>query len=423
MSKQGLAESRERFNGTIAPRLAAIAGVPTRWKGRGSSRFAYFADDSRFIVVAGEQEGEETDLALAYGLTYRGRLSLILVIPEQRAFSTLQRAPWFADDVRPSIWIHDGESAEMRTLPSRKDTISCVSTVLKAGQDFADELRRAATAIYLRERSRDVFDLVEWATKNQLLDPGHRKGERAWHCMGQKVLSIKGTEGGLNVRGGIHFSADTTATAFVKTGETLTVRAFEKVKASVEEGIEARLCGDRFTRPDEHWLQAVIRRDPSLVGVEQPALRELPAWRPRAASSVPPKTGATSSHWGRGYIDLVGVDGHGDLRLVETKLAENEDDRLILQGLDYYIWARAYEDILQTRLGTPRKSELQVHYVVGDASDGKIRVSRFTAAQANGLHSDVPWWFQTVRNWFHPDENTYPIESKLLPPRVVPRSE
>src|SRR5437879_13122547 len=127
-------------------------------------------------------------------------------------------APGCADDGLPSIWIHEGESAELRRRPSRKDTISCVSTLLRAGQDFADELRRAATAIYLRERSRDIFDLVEWATKNQLLEPGHRKGEPAWHCMGQKVLSIKGTDGGLNIRGGIHWSADPTAPDFATTG-------------------------------------------------------------------------------------------------------------------------------------------------------------------------------------------------------------
>ena len=64
--------------------------------------------------------------------------------------------------------------------------------------------------------------------------------------------------------------------------------------------------------------QAVIRRDPAIAGVEQPALRALPAWRPRS----------NRQGVGRGYIDLAGLDGNGNVRIVETKLATNADDLL-----------------------------------------------------------------------------------------------
>jgi len=35
---------------------------------------------------------------------------------------------------------------------------------------------------------------------------------------------------------------------------------------------------------------------------------------------------------------------------VETKLASNQDDLLVFQGLDYYVWARAYREVLVRRL-------------------------------------------------------------------------
>ena len=81
----------------------------------------------------------------------------------------------------------------------------------------------------------------------------------------------------------------------------------------------------------------MLRRDPSLVGVESPALREVPAWRP---------AGAVDS-FGRGFIDLLGLDGHGDIRIVEAKLAKSSDDMTLMQGIDYHVWAHAYRDALQ----------------------------------------------------------------------------
>jgi hypothetical protein len=142
-------------------------------------------------------------------------------------------------------------------------------------------------------------------------------------------------------------------------------------------------------RPDEHWLQAVIRRNPGLVGVEQPALRELPAWRPGGDGSAQSR--------GRGYIDLLGVDGHGDIRVVETKLASNTDDLLVCQGLDYYIWALAYRRILIGRLGAPDRAAFEIHYVIGDTADGKIHRSGYLPPQARNLDSAVRWRFQAVQ--------------------------
>ena len=63
------------------------------------------------------------------------------------------------------------------------------------------------------------------------------------------------------------------------------------------------------------------------------------------------------------------MDGHGDIRVVETKLASNPDDLLVCQGLDYYIWAQAYRQTLIGRLGVPDQAGFEIHYVIGDTTD------------------------------------------------------
>jgi hypothetical protein len=403
-----LQEDRKKFNAQTAPRLAKRVGFSKRWTGHGSERFAYFFDDERLAVVAGPQEGSQVDLAFARGLEQRGSRRLVLILPEDHAFATLQRAPWFRADARPEVYLHDGVTTHGCDLPTRDETVRRLAAKHEGSPEV--ELRKATTPAYLGACSDAVYDLVEWATKEPLLDAGHRRGERSWHCMGQKVLSIKGTTIGLAITAGIHYgkTADAPIPVAINKGESLEPAQLAAIKTRVVEGIRARLIGSPpIHRPDEHWLQAVIRRDPSLVGVEQPALRELPAWRPAGDGNA--------QSWGRGYIDLLGVDGHGDIRVVETKLSGNTDDLLVCQGLDYYIWAQAYRRILIDRLGAPDRAVFEIHYVIGDTTDGRIHRSSYLPTQARSLDSAVRWRFQTVHNWFGRPAKPGSPSSKLFP--------
>jgi hypothetical protein len=412
-TRMTLEEERERFNSVDAPTLAGIAKGASPWKG-GSSRFRYFRDDRRFIVIAGAQEGRDVDLALALGLSYREGRRLVLVLPEKHAFATLQRASWLAREHQPVVYLHNGSAAERIKLPSRDETVTRLKAV-KPGLSPQQELRAAATPKHLGHvKSAAVHDLVEWATKHTSLDAGHRRGERSWHCMGQRVLYITSTAAGVRVTAGIHYSKsnDAPEPTIAMSGQALTQLQIAQVKQQVEAGIEARLHGSPpIHRPDEHWLQAVIRQDPSLVGVEQPALREVPAFRPHSGGD---------KAWGRGYIDLLGLDGHGDIRIVETKLSENVDDLLIFQGLDYYLWAQAYSDVLTTRLGAPRAAAFEIHYVIGDTADGKIHVSRHAAAQVRSLDPKIRWRFQTVHGWYGDPNAAAKPRSALLAPEKLP---
>jgi hypothetical protein len=402
-----VAEARAEFNLHAAPLLANQVGVTPPWKSSGTQRFSCFEDEKGFLVVAGSQEGSEVDLAFALGLSYRGQRQLLLALPKEHAFATLQRAPWFNAEARPKIYLHDGVTAEAASMPNQSATRDRVGAV-KPGKSPADELRDAATPKHLGNGSDGVYALVEWATTHPLLDAGHRRGERAWQTMGQKVLSMKAVTGGVAVTAGIHYTKldEVPEPTKVIHGGHLSSRQLATIQKQVEAGIDARLAGPPpIHRPDEHWLQAVIRQDPSLVGVEQPALREVPAWRPDGDGD--------SKSWGRGYIDLLGVDGHGDIRIVETKLADNADDLLVFQGLDYYIWALAYRDVIVERLGAPKRSALEIHYVIGDSTDGKIHMSKHVGAQVRSLDPSIRWRFQTIHNWYGDPRTPARTTSKL----------
>ena len=231
------------------------------------------------------------------------------------------------------------------------------------------------------------------------------------------MLSIKRSAGGLVIRAGVHYTkADQAPQPFkvTKSGQ-LDPKVVEEIKRLVLEGVRARNEGtDAIHRADEHWLQSVIRRDPSLVGVEQPALREVPAWRPRRSVDDP------STMWGRGFIDLLGVDGHGDIRIVETKIADNQDDLLILQGLDYFVWTKQYKEALVSRLGASKNAELEIHYVVGADKDGKAPLSPFAPALVNNLDPCISWRFQVVRDWYPRNGRPRPVTSELFAAGVLP---
>ena len=123
-------------------------------------------------------------------------------------------------------------------------------------------------------------------------------------------------------------------------------------------GCEQRLNGVAH-KGDEHWLQAVLPRHPRTLGLEQPVLRELAAWRPRGSArnkqGVPPGRG-------RGFVDLAGLDATGSLLLVETKLGG--DHMLVLQGLDYLIWAEANRARLTSRLDCRPDVPIEIAYCV-----------------------------------------------------------
>jgi len=213
------------------------------------------------------------------------------------------------------------------------------------------------------------------------------------------VLTIQRAGTDIQVTAGIHYTSDEQAPqpVTIPAGATMADHTLTDIQDRVTTAITHRRSGESpIHRPDEHWLQAVIRRSPRLVGVEQPALREIPAWRP---ADSPAK-------WGRGFIDLLGRDGHGNIRIIETKLASNQDELLVLQGLDYYLWATVFRKVLQTQLTTHDNAHLEIHYVLGEAPGKTTSLPPVTLALALALSPEIRWHFHTVTDWY--GENSKP---------------
>jgi hypothetical protein len=390
-----VAISRSVFNREVAPSL--LEG--DRFNGP-STRFVWGHSESGVTVVAGPAEGRYCDLALAYGLTVAGGRELRLVLPERQAGATLHRLAWLTPPggVRVETHARNGRLLKPRRIPSRAEALKAYLSLVTAAHHKKDgletEFRQATVPHHLRYRSAWVAPLVDAVAAREEIDPAHLKGERAWHCRGQKLLRLTRTSAGVRVEAGI--MRDDLKCQFEITGP-LTQDEFELARRHVEDGVARRLGDDPdFHKPDEHWLQAVLRRNAHLVGLEARVLREVPAWRRRGALDL-----RARSAWGRGYIDLLGVDPHGNVQVVETKLATYDDPMFILQGLDYLMYCEAYRKPITRRLDVREDAPIGIKYVVGAPDGRQLRMSRFAPAQLCALPSDLAYEVLTLTDWFH----------------------
>lgn len=328
-----------------------------------------------------------------------GKRLLRLVLAEGWHEPTLHRWAWLRDDLPLQVWVHNGATATPVNRPSREHT--------KALVQGAEE-----PALHLQERTTWIESLMRWAGQQPDLDAAHRRDVRAWQCRGQRVLRIRRTSEGLDVLAGIDWGANSPHPTPdpISLPAPMTPEQEQTARELVLAGCEQRLSGVAH-REDEHWLQAVLRRHPSVLGLEQPVLRELPAWRPsgQAGTKQPQPRG-------RGFVDLAGLDATGTLLLVETKLGT--DDMLILQGLDYLIWAEANRERLTQRLDCHPGVPFEIAYCVGGKDGSTPSWSARTSAQLAALADDIRWHVQEVTRWAE-DAPT----SQRHPLRTFPRPE
>jgi hypothetical protein len=402
--------TRREFNRRFAPSFAgrgeAIDGP--------SARFFWAQDDRTLTVVAGPAEGRDCDLALAYGLTVADGRELRLVLPEEQSGATLHRLAWLepASRVHVDTYARVTSAPERRRPPSRASANESYRSLLSSAQarktGFETEFRTATVPVHLLDRSAWVAPLVAAVAAREDIDPAHRKGERSWHCRGQKVLRLTRTNQphpGVRVEAGI--MREGLKCEFVLHGPISPSQLSEALH-HVEDGVRRRLTpGSEFHRADEHWLQAVLRRNPHLVGLESRTLREVPAWRRRGSLGLSPRQLA----WGRGYIDLLGVDPHGTVQIVETKLAKNDDPMFILQGLDYLMYCEAYRGPITRRLDVHEKAPFALTYTLGAPEGSGLKLSRFAPEQLAALPDRVPWRVLTLTGWAH--EPMRPAEAQV----------
>lgn len=379
------AQRRAHFAEAHADGLAGQVGaVPSTRQPNGpgrSPRYVWFSQPDALTLVVGDQERGHVDTALAIGLSQRGDRALRLVLPRGWHEPTLHRWPWLRDELPLEVWAHAGGEAIPQPRPTREAT----KELAVSGEE---------PALHLGTRTGWVENLMRWAGDQPELDPAHRQSTRAWQCRGQRVLRIARTGPGLTVVAGIDWGQDSphqTPQPLQLSGPLLPAD-LNKVIDQVRAGCEQRLVGVA-RKADEHWLQAVLRRQPGVLGLEQPALRELPAWRPAGSQGV--RTGAARS---RGFVDLAGLDATGTLTLVETKLGG--DDMLTLQGLDYLIWAEANRARLTDRLDCSRHVPFEIAYCVGGKPGGAPAWSGHALPQLQAVAPDLRWHVQEITGWF-----------------------
>src|SRR4029077_7804054 len=108
-----------------------------------SSLCDFFADEHHLVVVARPDVDQTTaDLALAWGLAYRGDRQLSVVLPAHRATPTLVRVPWLLPPVRvyPHVYGVVSETVSLtgaQSIAAVRDHMWDVSKVAALG-DKAD---------------------------------------------------------------------------------------------------------------------------------------------------------------------------------------------------------------------------------------------------------------------------------------------
>ena len=136
----------------------------------------------------------------------------------------------------------------------------------------------------------------------------------------------------------------------------------------------------------------------SSSGLRAAPLREVPVRRPV----------------GYGYIDLLGAGKDGRIRVIETKLGPFE--RLVVQGLDYWIWATANAPDLAEWLDLPADAGIDIEYVVAEKTPGHGVIGSYTSGQAEAIQGSIRWRFTTIRDW----RGSHAPTVERLPLRTMP---
>lgn len=381
---------------------AGASAVSTAFKSphRLSTRFHFFGDDGTLTVVAkptGTQK--DVDHGLAYGLAHHQDRDLVLVLPAGMEAPTLSRVPWL--DVPVFVWTYDPSDAAAQprqvAIPSRAEVLAGFSDALETSEHR------------LAERAEWVARLAAWADANPDLVPAHRKTYHCWQCHGRAVLKIHRHRRGVAVRAGVQYSKQPIAFDEVL-GSAMSSVQFDAVVHAVGRAVADRL-GGKDVDDVEHRLQARLAAHPGALGLTHME-REFPAYRPG----------------GRSYIDFLGKDRAGRIHVVETKVAG--DEMLVLQALDYYIWACAHRSELAEHLSLEPHADVAVDFVVARQSTNQAFLGRYTPPQLEALDRSIDWRVHTVEAWSDGDltvvpwpKKSFPPEKRISPPRYALRVE
>ncbi len=361
-------------------------------------------NEDRLVVLAGAQE-KQTDLdkALAFGLAWLGDRDLVVVLPEHGESPSVQRSAFFSRNIR--IFTHN-DTTLTEVPPLTQDEVFAL---------YKDPL--VTSVLDLKDREIWVADLLTWADSHPDLQSAHRPSYLAWHCLGRLVLRICRVRGGLEISAGVHagVSSEKYAQQITKVIKSaLGATDDEQLRDAATEAIRRRINGDDLGHR-EHFLQARLFDHAAMIGLKPGSVsREFPCMR--LGSHSEPR---------RAYIDLIGLDTRSVCHLVEAKIGG--DEMLVLQGLDYYIWANAHQKQLADHFGVKSEMQFALDFVVS-AKDGGKAIGPYTAPQAAALDGGIRWQFHEVSDWLdgtptvsHYRRRTVPGPPTSIEPVAPPR--
>ncbi len=358
--------SRQRYEFArhhAAPLAAAALGstaVPYRSERSVSLRTVLFSDrhDECLVVVVGDHEPtDKVELAVPYGLEHLGDRDLLLVVPAGTEWPLVARLPWL--DVHARVFTHhDGEVVE-QPLPARADVLAAVEgTVAVPGYTLG-----AAQEGW-------VDELTAWADGHPRLAATHRSSYASWQVDGRQALRIERIGGGR-----VRITAGAGPFTLVEEidGPLLDPHPFRE---AVRRAIAERTGGDD-TGNLEHRFQSRIADLPTdrRLGLD-PLVPEFPATRPRVGGNS------------RGSIDFLGVDADRTLHVVETKVGA-KDPLVVLQALDYWIWATANRTALADEYDADPERAVIADVVVLPAG-GRELLERHNLSVLERLSRSVP---------------------------------
>lgn len=370
-------QRRAAFRDAVPPILDALGlpRDPLRTPGwRQSNRFTFTGNEHTVVVSGGAQEGRETDLALAYGLGLARRdQELVLVLPGEHAGATSRRAAWLRQPLR--LFTHNGINPVSTPVPDQAAVLAVHDDDLVTREHSLGDLEPL------------VSELLSWISQQQAVVTAHRFSYRSWHFGGRQVLRLIRSKRHLEIVAGVDHrnpGVDQRSPVSLRIDRPLSPEELDRIVEAVGHAIDDRRVNTDSSN-DEHRLQEAL----SVACLADLPLarhgREFPAFRFRGGSKT------------RSFIDFLGPDPNGGLQVIESKIGP--DEMLVLQGLDYYIWALAHRRDLEALFGATEGAPILIDYVVGrQSADGPL-VHPFTMAQARALSADVRVRFWEVSGW------------------------
>ncbi len=348
-----------------------------------SSKCEIFADAERMTVVGlMGADKVDTDLALAWGLAYRGDRALSLLLPVSREVPSQIRLPWIQPQVR--LFTYDETKVcEVPPLSQKESLGKC-----------KDNSWSGPTPHSLDELGELIRPLLGWLDSAPGLTKTGRGSYVAWHAAGRQVMKITKNKSSLTLAAGIDSKKpiEGREPVKIKISDRLTDNEYHLILSAVTRATSDRLGGSDVGH-GEHRLQSKLK--PNCINLES-WQREFPALRYGSS---------------RGFIDFLGVDSKSRMHIVETKIGP--DTMLVFQGLDYWLWCVANIDDVSKWFNSKSTKLPIIDFVVAPTEPGREVISIYTAAQLESLDRKIKWAFSIVAV-----QN--PENATTLPPLQIP---